>query len=1692
MSSMQAGAARLAFLIRSFLAVAVLALLPVSGNLITAAMALPGSPTVTGVSPTSGPDSGGTTVTVTGTNFTPGSTTVVFGDAGHSVPGTVTSTTQLTALSPPHGTGTVDITVSTPAGASAANPPADQFTYGQPVITQVGPPNTGPATGGTALTINGSGFFGGQPGSDVTSLKFGNSVVPSANYTVDSDTQISVNATPAYHTGDPKTVDVVVTTSHGGASATSSSDHFTYTFPTPAVTSVNTPNTRSDGPTTGGTIATIQGSGFTGASTVKFGSTAASYTVNSDSQITATSPAGSAGGQQVDVTVTTPGGTSPTGAADKFTYVPVPTVTALSPTSGPEAGGTTVTITGTHFQGFSGVGGVTAVKFGATDATSFTVSSDTSISAHSPAGTGTVHVTVTNDGGTSATSTADQFTYVPAPTVSSVNPASGPTAGATNVTITGTNFQASGVTTVTFGGVPATAVVATSATTITATTPAHTAGGVDVVVTNPDGQASGTTGNGKYTYVAPPSNLVVSPNRGRASGNQLVTITGNGFQSAGTTTVTFGGTPATGVTVVDSHTIHAVTPAHAAGPVNVAVTNPDGQSATANNAFTYVAAPAVSLVNPNVGPSAGGNTVVVSGSGFWGGTGASNVSAVTIHNGGDTAVTSFTVNSDTQVTINSMPGHAAGSTDIQVTTDGGTSAIDDSGCASAPCTRYTFQAPHPTVTSLAPSFGPTAGGYQVVITGTGLTAATAVHFGTHSASFTVDSDTQVTVASIPAGDAAGPVDVTVTTGGGTSSAGAGDKFTYVDPPTVTGVSPASGPTPGGTAVTITGTNFQGFNGVGPATRVEFGTTNAPGFTVVDATHITVSSPPSPAYATGPVDVRVTTGGGKSAVNTAGCPSGSCDRYTYVLAPAPTLASVSPGDGPVAGGTVVQVNGSNFLPTPTVTFGGASATAVVYDSPTQLHATTPAGTAGPVDVVVTNPDGQSVKLSGGYTYVAVPTVTSISPSSGPTAGGGTLVINGTHLDGYQGTGGATAVHIGTQSAPFTISGQQITVTAIPAATAAGPVHVTVTTDGGTSPTSNADLYTYVDPPTITGISPSAGPLAGGTTVVITGTNFTGSGGAGGATAVKFGTADATSFTVDSATQVTAHSPAHAAGLVDVTVVTAGGTSATSNADHYTFAAAPTVTGISPTAGPTAGGTTVTITGTGFTGASGVMFGANGATFSVIDDAHIHATSPAGSASGEQVHVTVTGPGGSSSNGTPDLFTYVPAPTVSGIAPTSGPEAGGTSVTITGTHFQGFGGAGGATSLHFGGAQVNAGGFTVNSDTSITVNSPSGTGTVHVTVTNAGGTSPTSAADQFSYVARAAVTAVTPNHGPNMGGTTVNITGSHFTGATLVSFGSTSAGFTVVNDTTIRATSPAGDGTARTVHITVTTPSGTSSTGGADQFTYADGLVAVTGTDGALSVKLDQLGYTNLGGHLIGAPAVVTLPNGSALGAPLYFGVGTDHDVWVRSGNLGWQPLSADGPVNCLDNPAASVTTVSGHSVVTLACEAGDLSLWRARFTATAGSLPSTHGADWAGLGGRLSAGPAVANVAGDTVPTYFVLGTDGQVYIQREGAGTYTPSGWRCIGHPAVSSAGGTTYFACNGSDHQLWYASNSGGGWTPASPGGGYLVDGVGVAAYTTGAIFYVEGPDGHLYEETLSGAGLSGYRLDGGSITHGVAATNL
>ncbi|BDT90822.1 hypothetical protein IFM12275_07980 [Nocardia sputorum] len=352
----------------------------------------------------------------------------------------------------------------------------------------------------------------------------------------------------------------------------------------------------------------------------------------------------------------------------------------------------------------------------------------------------------------------------------------------------------------------------------------------------------------------------------------------------------------------------------------------------------------------------------------------------------------------------------------------------------------------PTITSLVPTSGPTTGGTGVTITGTGFADTTSVQFGTTSAAFTIDSPAQIT-ATAPAGT--GTVQVTVTAAGGTSN---GVSYTYspsagtttitvtgtlqftitktgncipcscAAAPTLTAVTPSSGSAAGGTTVTLTGTNLSA------ASAVSFGATAATSFTVDSDTQITAVAPAG----TGTVQVTVTAVGGTS----------NGVSYAYV----PALASIFQFQGPEAGGHLVYLNGSGLTGVTAVTFGSTPATSFTVNSDTEIAVFTPAGT-GTVQVTATGPSGTSNGVP--YTYVPVPSLTSANPTSGPEAGGNTVVLTGTGLA----TG--ASVRFGIVASDFIVdSDTQITAVAVPGT---GTVDITVITAGGTS---NGVSYTYV--------------------------------------------------------------------------------------------------------------------------------------------------------------------------------------------------------------------------------------------------------------------------------------------------------------------------------------------------------------------------------------------------------------------------------------------------------------------------------------------------------------------------------------------------------------------------------------------------------------------------------------------------------
>jgi hypothetical protein len=438
-------------------------------------------------------------------------------------------------------------------------------------------------------------------------------------------------------------------------------------------------------------------------------------------------------------------------------------------------------------------------------------------------------------------------------------------------------------------------------------------------------------------------------------------------------------------------------------------------------------------------------------------------------------------------------------------------------------------------------------------------------------------------------------------------------------------------------------------------------------------------------------------------------------------------------------------------------------------------------------------------------VAAPQIIAFEPPVSGTAGGQIVSLFGNALETV------TAVSFGVQPAlvfsAYLVSGHPTYNSRIDAVAPPGEGTAVIGLSGpGGSTSTGSGSFRWVHSTTVAvvnSVSPASGGV--GTAVTIRGGGFSG------AVAVNFGTT-AAYFEVDGDSRILAWAPAGGVGPVDVTVIASGGASAASIADQFTYIPLkppkPAPLSLSPNYGSIAGGTFVTLLGSGFTNATAVTFGGQATQFDVVSDGRIIAVSPpAPGGTAQTVDIVVTSPIGASTAIPPDGFTYAAAPAVSKLTPFVAPYLGGTAVVIGGSGFSG------ADAVLFG---VTPAVYRVWSDSVVTTTAPPGIGLVQVVVRTTRGVSSAGPASEFTYTAIPAVVQLTPQSGPTAGGTSVVINGQGFTGATTVAFaGVVATAFTVDSDTQITAISPAGSGA---VNVTVTTSGGVSPVTVAGQFTY----------------------------------------------------------------------------------------------------------------------------------------------------------------------------------------------------------------------------------------------------------------------------------
>ena len=679
---------------------------------------------------------------------------------------------------------------------------------------------------------------------------------------------------------------------------------------------------------------------------------------------------------------------------------PPPTIYSLSPSSGKQAGGDDITITGADFV-------AAQVTFGGKGATCTVAASATIITCKTPSNpAGIVDVIVETPVGTASSS----FTYLPVPVIDNISPTDGPTTGDTEVTITGENLKDG---TVTIGGL-ACPVSSSSVNQIVCKTPLWpwivSSSGVDVFVIT----AGGTSNSLKFHFTETPTITGISPAEGLTSGGYNVTITGNYL---GDGSLTFPGCNQIGVSATQVSCTVPAGSALVARRVDVFVTTTFGKSNTVQ--FNYKPpAPTITGISPSSGLTTGGDVMTITGNYLTYTSEAGTILATVSVDGLSCSNPSGTVN---QIKC-SIPAHTARGIVNLIASSAGGQAI----------ASFTYYPPAPIISSISnDARGMSTGLYTVTIEGEYLTGATSVSFGgTAASSFTVLSDTQITCV-VPA-HAVGDVNVVVTTptpGGGPSN---NKTFTYFPPPPIiSSITPLFGLTSVGKTVTISGSYLTGGT-------VKFGDTTATCAVTADTT-ITCTSPTVPEPAAGMVYVVVTSPYGSTLPTV-------FTSFNYYKTP--VIDSILPVTGLVIGGESVTITGTGNLTGGTVTVGGVNCP-VTSSSITSITCRTSAHAAGLVKAIVTTAAGSSNGLDFTYKY-GKPSLSSITPNVGTK--NTNVVIRGTNL-----TGGTVKIGGVIETACTLVSDSEITCTKLPTHSN-GTVSVTVTNPDGVVSTETI-TFTY---------------------------------------------------------------------------------------------------------------------------------------------------------------------------------------------------------------------------------------------------------------------------------------------------------------------------------------------------------------------------------------------------------------------------------------------------------------------------------------------------------------------------------------------------------------------------------------------------------------------------------------------------------
>ena len=703
---------------------------------------------------------------------------------------------------------------------------------------------------------------------------------------------------------------------------------------------------------------------------------------------------------------------------------------------------------------------------------------------------------------------------------------------------------------------------------------------------------------------------------------------------------------------------------------------------------------------------------------------------------------------------------------------------------------------------VSPPRGPVDGGTRTIVTATNVVPSLQLACRFTPAGSDADDGFSVTVPAewvssssvacvTPAMGAAGMATVQVSVNG-QDFADSEVLFEYAVAPVVAQVAPRSGPVAGGTPLVVTGTGFVRT----PRLRCQFlwagsGAHAEVPATFVSPTEVRCDAPPS--ATTTAASVHVSTNGVDFGPST---DAGGAGEFLYV--PIARVGSVTPAVGSVDKGTPVVITGTDFMLPPGELGGEAGSDSLrcrfsaMPGSAADALGTVPAvwvdgtvtcvappGSAGYVSVDVSFNGGVDFTNDAvQFRYLPTPSVLAVSPSAGAASGGSVLRVHGaSFVDSdllacvFRWGGDDSA------AAAVTVDARWITPDVITCQTPAVPEEVLA----GAAADSNAVVaavtvtntrleesagsvaFAYSLLPRVVAVSPASGSVRGGTQVTVTGEHFQYSP----MVKCRFGTAAEVSARFVDATRLVCMAPALASAVAaDVEVaVSINGADFSSTSATFQYTPQLVVTGVEPSCGDVAGGTVVTLSGTGFATGDGlrcVFGGVPAAAVEVVSDTEARCTTPRGDAGVVVVEASTNGV-----DFTPHTvqYRYIPLVTVSHVTPARGSAQGGTRVTVHGNSFLDTG----ALQCRFGDQLVQ--GLRVSA-TQVVCHTPALAGdaaagdhqasvTVPVAITVNGQQFAAPEGVVFTYERLPVVSHVEPAFGPSTGGTRVLVSGEAFT-------------------------------------------------------------------------------------------------------------------------------------------------------------------------------------------------------------------------------------------------------------------------------------------------------------------------------------------